>query len=254
VVRRALVLACLGGLALTPHGAAAARPGDGALRVEPARARIGVFYDGVRLTISADVDSGMAVAFLVSGPAGTIALRTQARVWGTFWAPSGHVTFEHIPAVYLLRTSDSLQDVASATVLRPLGLGYDSFRPDPAQRTASAFFPELIRLKESERLFRILAGGVGMEPAPDGGRRVTAAIALPARAPAATYRVQLFGFRDGRLVLRSEGAFELSHGTFNALVGSLAREHGLAYGIVAVVVAVGAGLLVGLVFGSIKGH
>jgi uncharacterized protein (TIGR02186 family) len=253
-VRRALVLACLGGVALTPCGAVAGRPGDGALRVEPSRAEIGVFYHGVRLTISADVDSGTAVAVLVSGPAGALALRTQARLWGTFWAPSGHVTFEHVPAVYLLRTSAPLPDLASAEVLRTLDLGYDTFRPAPAQRTASEFFPELIRLKESERLFQVSAGDVRMEPTPGGGRRVTALLTLPARAPAATYRVQLFGFRDGRLALRVEDAFTLSRGTVNAFVGALAREQGLVYGIVAVVVAVGAGLLVGLVFGSIEGH
>jgi uncharacterized protein (TIGR02186 family) len=251
-VRRAVLLACLGGAALAPAGAG--RQGDGALRVEPSRVEIGVFYHGARLTVSADVDSGTAVAVLVSGPAGDLHLRTQARMWRTFWAPSGHVTFEHIPVAYVLRTSTALARLAPASVLRALDLGYDSFRPDTARRTASTFFPELIRLKESERLFQVSEGGVRVESGPGGGRRVTADIALPARAPAATYRVQLFGFRDGRLVLRRQAAFTLSRGAFNAFVTALAREQGLVYGIVAVVVAVGAGLVVGLVFGSAKGH
>jgi uncharacterized protein (TIGR02186 family) len=252
-VRRAFLLACLGGAALAADAGAGAQ-GDGALRVEPSRVEIGVFYHGAGLTVSADVDSGTAVAVLVSGPAGDLHLRTQARVWGTFWAPSGHVTFEHIPAAYVLCTSVPLTQLAPAAVLRSLDLGYDSFRPDTARRTAAAFFGELIRLKESERLFRVSEGGVRVTSAAGGGRRVTAAIALPARAPTATYRVQLFGFRDGRLVLRRQGAFTLARGGFNALVTGLARDQGLVYGIVAVVVAVGAGLLVGVIFGSVKGR
>jgi hypothetical protein len=55
-------------------------------------------------------------------------------------------------------------------------------------------------------------------------------------------------------VLREEGAFTISRGAFNALVTRLARDQGLVYGIVAVVVAVGAGLLVGLAFGSVQRH
>jgi hypothetical protein len=55
-------------------------------------------------------------------------------------------------------------------------------------------------------------------------------------------------------VLQREAAFVLRRSGFNTFVGSLAREHGLLYGVVAVVVAVGAGLLVGLVFGTGKAH
>jgi uncharacterized protein (TIGR02186 family) len=252
-VRRALLLACLGGAALAAAPGAGPQ-GDGALRVEPSGARIGLFYHGARFTVSADVDSATAVAVLISGPGGDLHLRSQARVLRTFWAPSGRVTFEHVPAAYLLRTSAALRELAPAVVLRSLDLGYDAFRPDPSLPAARALFPELIRLKESERLFQITEGGVQVEPLPGGGRHVAAAIALPARAPTAEYRVQLFGFRDGVLVLRRQSTFTLSRGAFNALVRSLARQQGLVYGILAVVVAVGAGLMVGLAFGSVKGH
>jgi uncharacterized protein (TIGR02186 family) len=253
-VRRALLAAWLSAAMGTSAPARLAGQDAGAVRVEPSRAEIGIFYRGVRLTVSGTVDTGTAVAVLVTGPAGDLPLRTQARIWHAFWGPSGHVTYEHIPVLYLLRTSGAVHDLAPAAELHALDIGYDTFQPAEAQPVARAFFPELIRLKESERLFRISEGGVGLEPAPDGRRRVTAVVELPPRAPAATYRVQLFAFRDRRLVLRRETAFTLSRGAFNAFVGSLAREQGLVYGIVAVVVAIGAGFLVGVIFGSSRGH
>ncbi len=75
---------------------------------------------------------------------------------------------------------------------------------------------------------------------------------VPARAPATIYSVQLLGFLDGQLITRGETTFELSEGGFTALVSSLAQEHGLAYGLFAVMAAVASGLLVGFVFGSRK--
>jgi uncharacterized protein (TIGR02186 family) len=253
-VRRALLLACLGGALLARPGGGAAPQGEGVLRVEPSREETGVFYRGARLTVSAAVDSATAVAVLVSGDAGDLHLRTKVRTWGAFWAPAGHVTFTHVPEVYALATSAALEDLAPTALRAALGIGYDSFRPDSTQRSAREFFPELIRLREAERLFQFSPGTLRLEPAGAGGGFVTAAVALPARTPAATYHVQVFGFRDGRLVVHREGAFTLAQGAFSAAVDALAHERPLLYGIVAVVLAVGAGLLVGLAFGSVKGH
>jgi hypothetical protein len=150
--------------------------------------------------------------------------------------------------------------LASTAQLEELGLGYDSFRSRPggagaeAAERAGDLFAELVRLKESEGLFRLVAAGVQIEPAGAGRQRVTVSMKVPPKAPPGTYRVQLFGFRDRQLSSRREGAFLLTRGTFNGFFSSLAQRHGLAYGILAVVVAIGAGLLVGLVFGSVKAH
>lgn len=252
-MRPALLATCLG--VVLAHAPGGAEPrGDTTLRIVPSQAEIGVFYDGVHLTVSADVERDLAVAVLMAGPVSDLHLRTLAQVWGTFWAPAGDVSFERIPVLYLLHTSSALDDLAPAAVLAQMGIGYESFRPAVLEEAAQALFPDLIGLKESEGLFRSTAGEIERVPMDDGGQRISAFLLVPARAPAATYRIQLFGFRHHKVVLRREGAFTLERGAFNAFADSLARQHGLIYGIVAVAVAVGGGLLVGLVFGSGKGH
>jgi uncharacterized protein (TIGR02186 family) len=228
--------------------------GGRALVVDPPRARIGLFYEGVRLTVSSVVDTGTDVAVLVSGPESALHLRKQARVWGAFWAPSGSVTFEHVPSVYLLRTSGAMERLAPASVLGELGIGYESLRSAVGSGADGDLFPDLIRLKESEHLFGVSMGEVRAEPMSTGQEMVTTVVELPAKARPATYRVRFFGFRAGALVVQEEREFALTRGGFNAFVDSLAQRRGLLYGILAVVVAVGAGLLVGAVFGSVKGH
>ena len=224
------------------------------MSIEPPRADIGVFYDGVQLKVTSTVDAATDVAVLVSGPASELQLRRQSRVWGVFWAPGGAVTFERVPTVYLLRTSTSLEHLAPPPVLRALGLGYESLATTVTGDAEENLLPELIRLKESEGLFHYSAGAMDVEPLGLGRRSVAAEIAIPPKAGAAVYRVQLFGFRGGTLVKREEASFTLGRGRFNAFAESLAGNHGLLYGMLAVVVAMGAGLLVGFVFGSVKGH
>jgi hypothetical protein len=222
------------------------------LTIQPSEAQIGLFYSGVPLTVSADVDWNLEVAVLVSGLRTNLHLRQQTRVWRAFWAPSGEVRFEGIPTLYVLHTSRPLRELAPDRLLDSLGIGYDSFRPE--EGTGAALFPELIRLKESEDLFELSVGTIEVQPAEGAGQHLAAFFDLPARAPAGTYRVQVFGFRDRQLVLHREAEFTLKSGPFVAFAGGLAREHGFLYGIVAVVVAIGAGLLVGFIFGSAKGH
>jgi len=251
-----LILAgCILGSVLAPFLQAAAPQETDTLRVEPPRAEISIFYHGTQLRVSAVVDTGTAIAVLVSGQEEELHLREQARVWGMFWAPAGEINFDSIPTMYLLFTSIPVENLASPDVLTGLGLGYDSFWPVGSMGDSrERLFPDLIRLRESEGLFHYSVGAVRVEPVGGGQQAVTVAVDVTSKARAGVYRVQLFGFHDRVLTVHREGTFTLGRSAFNAFIGSLVRQHALLYGILAVVVAGGAGLLVGLVFGSVKGH
>jgi uncharacterized protein (TIGR02186 family) len=224
-----------------------------AVTLNPARAEIGIFHHDVELEVSAEMGSGVEVALLVTGPLSNLNLRKKERVWGLFWAPAEDVTFENVPGLYLLWTSTELENLAPEPLLEELGLGYEALQASLEESGAEDIFPELIRLKESESLFVISSGGGGQANR-RGDAPVTAAVRIPTRAAPTTYTVQLFGFRDGRLVARGEKDFELTQTELIAFLTSLAHEHGLFYGILAVVVALGAGLGVGFLYGSAKKH
>jgi uncharacterized protein (TIGR02186 family) len=247
----------VGAVGLGVPAAVAAPQADAALVVTPAVGEIGVLYGGAPLTVTAEVDSGARVALLVTGARSDLHLRRQARVWGAFWAPSGGVTFRQVPSLYVLHASAALSELAPAQVLSDVGVGYESFRAavvGDSGGVAAELFPELVRLKESERLFQTVIGEVRREPTGVGRERVTALINLPAKAPPGVYRIEVFGFRGQRLAVHQEASFTLTRGAFNGFFSALAERHGLLYGILAVALAIGAGLFVGLVFGSVKAH
>lgn len=251
-MRRSAVAACGATLLLGGMRTGGFAQERGPLQLTPARTAIGVFYDGMHLTVTQEVAAGTDVAVVVTGPVTDLHLRRQARVWHAFWAPAEAVTFEGMPALYALQTSSPLAALAPDSVRGRYQIGYATLRP-PAG-VAGDLFPELLRLKESEGLFQEGIGGLRIAPGVAGRDTVVASIRLPARAPPATYDVALYGFRDGQLVLHREGSVAIVRGSLNAFVDELAHEHRLLYGILAVGVAMGAGLLVGLAFGTVKGH
>jgi len=245
------VLVC--GASLVRADVPGGSPESPSVTVEPARVEIGLLYSGVDLTVSAETEPGVEVAVLVSGPPLELVMREQTRRWGLFWAPAGEVTFEDVPSLYLLETTVEAEELAPTHVLEELEIGYASLRTRLGEARRQDLVRELIVLKESEGLFSsTVVKRDGREtPAADGPVYRTV-VHIPARAPAGTYSVQLCAFREGRLVSRAGGAFELEQAGFVAFVSSLAETHGLAYGLFAVVVAVVAGLLVGFLFGSTR--
>lgn len=224
-----------------------------ALSVEPPGAKIGFSYNGVELEVSGELDGNVQFAVLLTGPTSDLNLRKIERVWGLFWAPTENVLFENIPIPYLLRTSAELTKLAPEKLLHELGLGYESFRPRNPGSMEHDSFLELVRLKESEGLFSCSIDATPMSRRAAGDRHpFSVKFPIPAKAPAATYRIRQFVFRDSLLVRKAERRFELRQTKLIAFVTSLAQDHGLLYGLFAVAAALAAGLGVGILYGSAR--
>jgi hypothetical protein len=148
-----------------------------------------------------------------------------------------------------------MHNLASQDTLRTLGLGYEALHPLSEKDSSEDLFEELVRLKESEGLYSSSVVAASLENQAGFERQeVNVRVPIPANAPTGTYRVQLLGFKDKQLVIHGEAIFELGQTGLTALISSLAQEHGLLYGLLAVVAALASGLGVGFLFGSAAKH
>ncbi len=247
----ALFLFCL----LVPGAAReAAEPAIPAgLRIAPDRIPIGMTYTGATVQVSAEVPAGYEAAIRVMGQAETLEMKRKGKVGRVLWMSVGEVAFEEVPSVYFLLTSRPLAHLASAGVLRQLQIGYEALAS--AAGSASGLYPELIKLKEKEGRFLVRDGQLVRSGSSPGGSttRLTGSFPLPAQAPAGEYRVDLFGFREQRAAHLGSATFRLEHTGAARMLRSVATEHGLAYGGVAIVVAILAGLATGFVFHPKRG-
>jgi uncharacterized protein (TIGR02186 family) len=242
-----------------PEPAGPERPSETEIRLEPREIAAGLFYDGASVQVDATVPLGRDVAVVCAGKGERLELEKKGKALGVLWMSVGDVAFESVPSVYQLITSKRLGDLAGRDVQERLGLGYGALeakairdRGDEEQRR---LFGELIKLKESEGLYSITEGTLELR-ARSSSARVSGRFRLPAKTPPGDYEVRLIGFKDGKAERLGCEPLRLRQVGMTAFISSLARQHGFIYGVFAVLIALGVGLLTGLLFGlgSKRGH
>jgi uncharacterized protein (TIGR02186 family) len=237
----------------TSAGAAAQPQIPSSMTIDPTEVGVGTFYSGTTVSVEGVIPAGYDAAIACVGRARPVELKKKGRVLGILWMNVGDVAFENVPSVYLLSTSRRLAELAPPPILQELQVGYQAIESMGTRSLENGdthgTFGELLKLKESERLYSYNEGGVSLGPEEGGTVHVSAQCFLPARAPSGEYEIRLLGFREGRGELLHVARLHLTPVGATAFISSLAQRHGLLYGILAVVIALVVGLLTGFVFG-----
>jgi hypothetical protein len=218
------------------------------LDINPKVLRVGTFFVGGQITISGELGEAEDCVVEVSGPAVSSLYDIKGRM-GPFWMNLEQVELDKAPGMYvlLLPAGDSWPDRVAL-----LGLGLEQVKAHLAvshtDRTKDDVFQMFLDLKRSEGLYAELRDAVSYTPANNGRKRFTAELRLPSSVACGKYVITAsvvagttkVGELAGELVVREDGFIKLVH--------DLARKRSLVYGILAVVVALAAGSIMGLLF------
>jgi len=221
------------------------------LNIEPDHIQVGFFYGGQKISVRANVPAGDNVLLKVKGATQKLDLKKKGKVFGFLWMNVGEVVYEDVPGLYIIRSSYKLTDLAPANVLQQLEIGYDALKANIVKAPdgeAGMLFGDLIKLKEGEGLFTIVEGGIRHAPTPGGREQIATGFLLPPKAPVGEYLVELYGFKDGSGTLLGSGSITLEQDRLIRFITSMVRNHSLLYGCLAVMVAIVAGLLTGVLF------
>ena len=233
---------------------APARAGDRSnhVQVEPDNVRIGIFYSGRNIRVRASTPPSEAIVMRVTGPEEPLVLKKKGKKYGVLWMNVGEVHYEAVPTLYLLRSSRAPDELAAPETLNRLKIGFDALRdriPAGSKDGARELFGELVKLKQKDHLFSSEAAGVQLNPTGPGRQEATGQFSLPAKTPVGDYTVDVFSFRNGEGELIGTATIHLERASVVSFITSLAANHGLLYGCLAVAVAIFAGLLTGFIFG-----
>lgn len=227
-----------------------------ALHIRPSEIGVNLFYNGTAVHIDGLAPSGYDVALVCRGKEQTVELKKKGKVFGFLWMNVGDVVFKHVPSFYAVITSNRIENLAPPEVLEKLAVGYRAIGcrcgcgcGACAPGESCPMFKELIRLREKEQLFCLAENAAKLEPQPQGRTWVAAECWLPANAPPGDYEVLLFSFKDREGKLLASKPLNVKPSGLAEMIASLAREHGLLYGILAAIIALLAGLATGFVFG-----
>jgi hypothetical protein len=241
-----LIICCSGFALLCAAQAMAADPGG--LAVQPEIMNIGTFYSGGQVTVSGEVPQGRDVLVEITGPASNGKFDVKGRV-GPFWMTRGKAELDGAPSMYvlLLPADKRWQQEADS-----LGLGLENLKKEISiqseGRSAEELFNMFLELKKSEGLYGEEGGAVTYAPAEDGQRRFTAVYHFPRSTAAGKYIIKATEVADGARITELSRTFPVDEVGFTRLVDDLATNRRLAYGILAVVIALFTGAVMGVLF------
>jgi hypothetical protein len=225
-------------------------------QVEPHRLRITESFHGRTVHISAEIPRGAQAVVELKGQAHEEHLLRKGRQWGV-WMNVGEISVRNAPSVYLAMTTDSKllskQDPEDRW-------GYGALREQVKfsgsipQTGESDLFKQFVEFKESEGLYGVFPGALRVASTQDNEMRVQGQLHLPGNIKPGEYRVDLSVLDNGKIVERKSIEFSVVMRQLAAFLRSLAMQHPTLYGLLAVVIAMAMGLLMGFVFKGRGGH
>lgn len=191
-------------------------------------------------------DERPGLAVVVRGPVEPITLRKKARVAG-IWINTDSVRFDTAPGFYAVATSapiHTLVDERNASIWE-IGLDYLQLSPTSGDSGEIATFTRgLVDLRRRSGLWSEQEGRIGITQ----NILYQARIAIPAAVPVGAYTAEIYLIRHGKVIARAATPITIDKSGFERWVYVAAQKNGLAYGLVAVALALlagwGAGLLV----------
>ncbi|MGF1628120.1 MAG: TIGR02186 family protein [Kiloniellaceae bacterium] len=188
------------------------------------------------------------VVVVVRGPEEATAVWRKGRFAG-IWVNDRRMIFARVPSFYAVRSNAPLEDIASQTTRTRHGMGAEFLRLRTEEEGVSEgdvdiFRRALIRNKERAGLFA--TGGDHITFL--GGQLFRTRLHFPANVPTGFYDVEVFMLQEGRVVHAQTTPLIVRKAGLGADVFYFAHNYSAVYGIIAVLLAVAAGVLAAFIF------
>ena len=252
VLKRIAVLLAL--LLLVALPAVAGADGVADFTVTPGDIPISTFYNGTSLHLAGTVPDGCQVVARFTGAPENVAMKQKGKALGLLWMNMNTLHFEGVPKVFLEATSAPLEELGPAGSQLGLDGLAESIGIEPATADRAMLLPELIKLKQHEKLYRVEPGAIRLGAAEGGVRRFEADLAIPSRLSPGSYAVEVYAVQGGAVAAQAQQPVDARLTGMPAFMADLAFNHSVWYGVLASLIAIFAGLGIGLVFQSKGAH
>jgi uncharacterized protein (TIGR02186 family) len=189
------------------------------------------------------------IAVVVRGPTRDEIVRRKGR-FGPIWANASAVQFHDVPSYYRVASSRPLEDFAPQMLLSSRQIGVDTVRMInvdeslPAEEM-TAFRKALVRLKTGDSLYDQGISDITLM----SNRLFRTELHFPANVPTGTYTVEVYLFREGQITSAEIVPLVISKVGIGAEIYDFAHgRFAFFYGLLAVVLAAGAGWAASAVF------
>ena len=216
---------------------------------------MGATYNGTTLLVSGTIPKDAEAFVRVTGELEDVKLKKKGRALGLLWMNLGSVNIRQAPNVFFLCPSKAVQ--TNQGNWHRLGLGFEALKRrvdvTPASEDKDALFKEFMKLKESKELYTVYENAIAYGSTSGSMKPFSATVRIPSDMPQGVFKIEVFAIRDDAILATGTQEMKVAEVGLPAMMSSMAFNHGTLYGIVAVMVAILAGLLTGVVFKGGKG-
>jgi len=205
-------------------------------------------FTGADILLFGVTDGKGDVVVVVRGPQRDTVVRRKYQVAG-IWVNKDTITFKQVPGFYGLASNRPIAEFAPLVIRKENQIGPGFIQMVPADTAFSPkeiglFKDALIRNKQNQGLY---------SQDPDkltflGNELFRTTLKFPANVTIGTYGIEVYQFRNKKLVNKRTTLLEVRKIGFEAGVFNFAHRHSLAYGVIAILIAGMAGWLANAVF------
>jgi uncharacterized protein (TIGR02186 family) len=205
-------------------------------------------FIGTDVLLFGATDGPGDIVVVVTGPARDETVRRKTRV-GPIWLNTDEVTLATVPSYYRVVSSRPVEDFVPQTLLTRHQIGLANIRMSTADENVSLeelaeFRRALVRIKTAQNLYDQGIGAINMM----SNRLFRAQLHFPSNVPTGTYNVEVFLFRDGQVTSAQIVPLNISKIGVGADIYDFAHNVAPLYGLLAVLLAAGAGWAASAVF------
>jgi hypothetical protein len=221
--------------------------GDGLeFTVTPNELAINALFDGATLSITGKIPAESQAIVRFIGLPETIHMKWKEKALGLLWMNRQSVNFHDAPSVCLTAATKGVDEAAR----QKYGVEgvRDRIEVESAEIAKDAALKEFLLFKETAKLYLDNAGQVSLDPETDGFQTFHADLRLPSRITPGDYTLEVFALRDGEAIATGLAHMNAKFVGAPAMLASMAFNHGAIYGILAVIIAILGGLVIGRIF------
>lgn len=204
-------------------------------------------FTGAELILFGATEGFGDIVVTVVGPSRDEIVRRKERIAG-IWVNGASVTFEQAPAYYRIAASKPLEMIATPAVLSQLQIGSDRIelfsRSQRPTESILTFRNALIRNKKKLQLYSEDIFDIKII----SGRLFRSTIPFPVNVPIGEYMVTVHLFKNGNHVSSEQTPLTVRKVGLEAKIFDFAHQHSAWYGAIAIVIALVAGWLAGVIF------
>ena len=216
---------------------------------------VGLRYNGDRIdffgTLAGTEADGLIVK--LTSPAETVKLNVKGRV-GPFWMNTRQYQVDNVPSMYQVQASAPFEEITTPELAKELQIGYETIKSqmkyhivkgDKKEDDEETIFQGLMKIKDEAGLYLIEdTGRIEIKE----GKLFNHYFDFPSAAKPGLYNVEYYLIKDRKLVGKASDTMHIKKVGMVAFIAKSAEKNPVVYGICAVLIALGTGLIVGFIF------